>query len=134
MKSKLIIGIILLCLISTAQGKVTFGTGATVTIDDSESVGLLTGILQGIEDLFTADTRDDDGYCQILIDNNETFESPEINHRVWTTDYTHDEFLNPGNYFIKVRCRENDRWGFWTDTEVHTHNNQQNTIYVDWTF
>lgn len=63
----------------------------------------LKGIYDGIQQFIIQNTETE-GMCQILVDNETWFGSPEINRLTTITEYTNDEFLNLGEYNWRVRC------------------------------
>ena len=130
-------------LVSNASADVKFGSHvapAEISVDvnvtsdttsTAQSVSIWTQIYQVLEDL-TLYMMDDDNVCQLVVDDNSSFANPEINHRLYITEYTYDEYLDNGVYYWKVRCMTNDRWSYWSDVWRFNKTGDY-SIYFDWT-
>jgi len=69
--------------------------------------------------------------CQLMISNQSNFASLELNRHTYTSEYTYDEYMPPGSYFWRVRCKKGQEWGMWSDIGNFTH--ATSSIYFDWT-
>jgi hypothetical protein len=105
-------------------------TTTSTTLPGSTTNNWLSQIYQRMDDLtgyFMKDTQN----CQILIDNDMNFTSPEINDRNFKTTYIPTVNIPPGLYYSKVRCYRRGVYGYWSETRNFTHGNN-NQIYLDW--
>lgn len=104
---------------------------ATYVSATSITDSLLNQIYQVLDDMFNFFSKDVK-VCQVLIDDNSTFSSPEINRRTYYMDYTYDEYLMTGTYYSKVRCIDGGRASMWSQPANFTHF-ENASVYVSWT-
>jgi hypothetical protein len=92
----------------------------------------LRQIADTLQNIFIQNTQED-GLCQLIVDNDTFFGSPEIIKTTHDSEYTYTEFLNTGLYYWKVRCYYYGRWSMWSNSKEITHTDIGKNMYFDWT-
>jgi hypothetical protein len=87
-------------------------------------------IYQLLED-YSLSQWGDKNICQLEVSNQTDFAALELNRHTFVTEYTYDEYLTPGSYYWRVRCKRGQEWGMWSDKGNFTHIN--NSVFFDWT-
>lgn len=77
-------------------------------------------------------SSENEGICQLVVDNETWFGSPEITRTSYISEYDYDEFLNTGTYYWKVRCYYRGRWSMWSNTLEINHTDISKGLFFDW--
>lgn len=106
-----------------------------ITEAQTQSNSLLSQLFQITSNLFSATVfgtgATTGGTCQVIVDNNLDFSSPEVNQQAYISEYTHNDYLATGYYYVKVKCSREGYTSMWSEVKGFAHS-EARPFYIDW--